>query len=147
MQQLVDSSDLVERLPRGLEKAVHQHLMADEKVLVKLKSTDIGNVLICTDWRVLIIKAGFMVSGKGMFQSPYTAITGATVERGWLAGRFELTTPGLRPVSNSVWEMKRQRDLYTLPYCIRIIQRGDYPKFEAAASYIMRRVSRSKSDQ
>jgi hypothetical protein len=99
-------SNLIDQLPGRLEKLLSEILEPNETVLIKLKGA-FKEGLICTDKRVLILKAGFMTGqtfGSNMFQTPYRNITGVQVKKHLITGYFELAAGGIKNQPTSYWQ-------------------------------------------
>jgi len=135
------AGNLVDKLPVRLEKALTELLETGENVRVKLKGA-FKEALICTDERVLILKAGFMTGqffGSNVFQSPYRNITGVQVKKHLITGYFELSAGGVSNQPTSYWESGRNSP-ERRENCIAINSPDAFRKFRAASSFILSKV-------
>lgn len=134
---LVAPSDLLEDISSGLEKKLSELLQPTETVLLKLKGA-FNEALVCTNLRVLILKAGFMTGhlfGANVFQLPYRSITSAQVNTHLLTGYLEVSAGGVQNTPANYWArgndspQKREN-------CVALV-RALFPKFQRAAGFIL----------
>jgi hypothetical protein len=135
---------MIEELPHRLEKALKQTLVPAERVLVKLKGAfDEG--LICTDRRVIILKAGIMtgvIFGVDTFQVPYRSVAGAEVNFHLLTGYFELSTAGTQSMPKSFWQAGSKPTAARAVNCVSISGPDRATRFRQACSLIVSMASR-----
>lgn len=133
-------SVLITDLPGGLEKALTGQLIDQEQIFVKLKGA-FKEALVCTDRRVIIIKAGFMTGntfGSDLFQMPYGNVAGAQVNKHLLTGYFEISAGGVQNQSKSFWQGGKSSPEKS-PNCVSL-NRQLFSVFGEAAKFIMNRV-------
>jgi hypothetical protein len=130
------TTDLVAQIPRRLEKRLALILEPSEVVRVKLRGV-FAEALICTDRRVLILKAGYMTGhlfGASIFQTPYRNITSAQVNTHLLSGYFEISAGGVQNVATSYWGTGKNSAAYR-DNCVSL-NRTMFKRFQSAANYI-----------
>lgn len=84
---------LIQSIPGTIENQLLKLLAPKERVLVQIKGS-IKEVLICTNLRVLIIRASVVAEQdfeRSAFQATYSEITSAKVEFGISSGYFEVS--------------------------------------------------------
>lgn len=136
---------LVEDLPRGLEKALAETLAPDERVEVKLKGA-FKEGLVCTDGRVMVLKAGFMTGqtfGVNVFQLAYPAVTSADVKFNLLSGYFELSAGGVQSTQKTYWDVSNHSPTKS-PNCISLTDRKTAQRFREACTFITTKVAASR---
>lgn len=132
--------DLMDLLPGRLDKLLSELLEPDEKVHIKLKGAFV-EALICTNKRVLILKAGFMTGqtfGSNVFQVPYRNITGVQVKKHLLTDYFEVSAGGVQNQPASYWgggrSAARERE-----NCISLNSNDAFRRFRDASTFILSR--------
>jgi hypothetical protein len=131
---------LIDELPTRLERVLADIIQPGEEILVKLKGA-FTEALICTDRRVMIVKAGFMAGvtlGSNVFQVPYRNITGAQVCKHWITGYFELSAGGVQNQPTSYWG-SRGRDAQHRENCVSINRSDAFARFNQAGTFILSR--------
>ncbi len=114
--------NLIEPLPDHIETALSKLLGPNETILVKLKGA-FKEGLICTDARVIIVKAGFMTGqmlGNEAFQLPYANISGVQVKYHLMSGYFELRAGGMQNTTKSYWSGDKNSDPSKTPNCVSL---------------------------
>lgn len=129
-------SNLIDQLPGRLEKLLSEILEPNETVFIKLNGA-FTEGLICTNKRVLILKAGFMTGqtfGSNMFQSPYRNITGCQVKKHMISGYFEISAGGVQNQPTSYWGAAKREN------CVSLTSSVDaFRKFREASTFILSR--------
>lgn len=100
------STDLVEKLEGKLDKAFGDTVAENERVDVKLQPSPVGEAIVLTDQRVVIIKAGWGTPG-GMFgvstkSFSYDEITSVDLRTSVLGGHLQVSAPGTKEVDNAL---------------------------------------------
>ena len=134
---------MIEIIAQKLERALAQTLTPGERVFVKLSGA-FKEGLVCTDSRVLILKAGWMTGqlfGTGMFQCPYPNVAGAEVKFHLATGYFELSAGGMQNTPKSFWNTDQSVSAAKAPNCVSISGQEQANKFRHACAFIMQRVS------
>ena len=139
-QSVVAPEGLIHRIPSGLEKKLRGMLAPAEVVHVKLKGL-FWQVLVCTDRRIVILKAGYstghVLGGTNIFQVPYQNVTSAQTNTYLLSGYFELSAGGVQNIPTRFWSrgslspIKRDN-------CVSLMF-WQFNLFERAANFIMSR--------
>jgi hypothetical protein len=96
---------MIEPISEKLDRALSLALAPNEQVVVKLRGV-YKEALVCTNIRVLILKAGWMTGqwfGTDMFQCPYRNVAGAQVNFHILTGYFELSAGKMQNTKKSFW--------------------------------------------
>ncbi len=140
---LAEEENLIEQLPDRIETALSKLLSPNEKVLVKLKGA-FKEGLICTDSRVMIVKAGLMTGqmlGNEAFQVPYTNISGIQVKYHLMSGYFELSAGGMQNTTKSYWSSDRNSDPSQAPNCVSLNTKAQREKFQEACSFILTKMN------
>jgi len=123
-----------------LEKVLFEVIEPNETILIKLKGA-FKEALVCTDKRVLILKAGLMTGqtfGSNIFQSPYRNITGVQVKKHLVTGYFELSAGGVQNRPTSYWETG-QGAPQRRENCVSLNSSAAFPRFREASSFILSR--------
>jgi hypothetical protein len=132
--------ELIDELPERLEHTLAQVLTPGETVHVKLKGA-YKQALVCTDKKVIILKAGFMAGhffGDNTFQMPYGRISGAEVKFHLLTGYFELSSGGMENTQKSYWSTSGEKsNPWKAPNCVCIEDRTKVDRFRAACDFIL----------
>ncbi len=113
---------MIEPIPERLERALRQTLAPGERVFVQLKGA-FKEALVCTDFRVLILKGGWMTGqllGTDTFQCPYPNIAGAEVRFHLFTGYFELSAGGMQNTPRSFWQTGKKPAAAHAPNCVSI---------------------------
>lgn len=134
------SANLIDELPGRLEKALSELLEPNETVHIKLKGA-FKEALVCTNKRVLILKAGFMAGqtfGSNVFQSPYRNITGVQVKKHLITGYFELSAGGVQNQPTSYWQ-SGQNSPERRENCVSLNSNDAFRKFREASTFILSR--------
>lgn len=134
---------MIEPIPEKLERALATSLHRNERVFVKLCGV-YKEALICTDTRVIILKAGWMTGqwfGTDMFQCPYPNVAGAQVNFHLVTGYFEVSAGGMQNTKKSFWNSDNPVSAAKAPNCVSISGRGRAGKFRQACAFIMQRSS------
>ncbi len=134
---LASTAHLVEGLPGRLEKVLAELLEPGETIQIKLKGA-FKEALICTDRRVLILKAGYMTGqffGSNVFQSPYRNITGVQVRKHLITGYFELSAGGVQNIPTSYWGNRGSARLRE--NCVSLNSVAVFAKFREASTFIL----------
>jgi hypothetical protein len=132
--------NLIDQLPGRLEKLLSEMLEPNETVHIKLKVA-FDEALVCTNKRVLILKAGFMTGqtfGSNVFQVPYRNITGVQVKKHLFTGYFELSAGGVQNQPTSYWQTGKT-DAAKRENCVSLNSSDAFPKFREASSFILSR--------
>jgi hypothetical protein len=143
------NQELIEELPSSLEKHLAEQLAPGETVLLKLKGA-FKEGLVCTDARVMILKAGFMAGqtfGKDVFQQNYRNIAGVQVKYNLLSGYFEVNASGMQNTTKSYWSTNSSTDPAKAPNCISINQKAQKLKFQQACAFILAKVEQIHTQQ
>lgn len=130
---------MIEQIPDTLERVLSQTLAPGERVFIKLKGA-FKEALICTNWRVMVLKGGWMtgqILGTSTFQCPYTNIAGAEVRFNLIAGYFELSTGGMQSTPKSFWRHGGKPTAAMAPNCVSISGMDRANKFRQACAFIM----------
>ncbi len=129
---------LIHAIPGGLQKTLDKNIAAGETVLVALKGA-FKEALICTDRRILIMKAGFMTGqtfGSEVFQLSYSSIASAQVKYRILSGYFEVSTGGMQNTDKSYWSQDKALDPAKAPNCVSLNSRRQADLFRRACTFI-----------
>jgi hypothetical protein len=103
--------------------------------------------LICTDRRILIIKAGFATGatfGSNIFQLPYSSITGVDVKMNWLSGYFEVSAGGMQNTQKNYWAAGTSASPQRSPNCVSLNKTCNIPGFREACTFILRKSEDAK---
>lgn len=134
------SAKLIYKLPRRLGKVLLEVLDLNETIHIKLQGA-FKEALVCTDQRVIIIKAGFMTDqtfGSNIFQTPYRNITGVQVKTHWRTGYFEVSAGGVQNQPTSYYGGKRSAR--SRENCVALLNTADtFRQFREASNFIMSR--------
>jgi hypothetical protein len=128
-------------LPEELEALVQANLGPEETVEIVLKGS-FKQLLICTDTRVMILKAGLMTGqafGSNIFQLPYSAISGVQVKFGVLDGYFEVSAGGMQSQDKSIWAKDPKLDPNESPNCVGFVGGEAAQRFRSACALILQR--------
>ena len=101
---------MIEPIPERLNRTLRQTLAPGEQVLVQLKGA-FTEALVCTDFRVLILKGGWMTGqlfGTNTFQCPYPNIAGVEVKFHLMTGYFELSAGGMQNTPKGFWRSENK---------------------------------------
>ena len=134
---------MIEPISEKLEQALATSIHQNERVFVKLRGV-YKEALVCTDNRVIILKAGWMTGqlfGTDMFQCPYQNVAGAQVKFQLLTGYFELSAGGMQNAPKSFWSTNNSISPAKAPNCVTIAGRDRADKFRQACTFIMHMVS------
>src|ERR1035437_1485947 len=134
---------MIEPIPEKLERALATSIHRNERVFVKLRGV-YKEALVCTDNRVIILKAGWMTGqlfGTDMFQCPYQNVAGAQVKFQLLTGYFELSAGGMQNAPKSFWSTNNSISPAKAPNCVTIAGRDREDKFRQACAFIMHMAS------
>ena len=134
------SGNLINQLPGRLEKLLSELLEPNEIVHIKLKGA-FAEALVCTNKRVLILKAGFMTGqtfGSNVFQVPYRNITGVQVKKHLTTGYFELSAGGVQNQPTSYLGASRSA-ARERENCVSLNSSDVFPRFREASSFILSR--------
>lgn len=134
---------MVEPISEKLERALNLALASNEQVVVKLRGV-YKEALVCTDLRVLILKAGWMTGqlfGTGMFHCPYPNVAGAEVNFHLFTGYFKLYAGGMQNTKKSFWNPSQAMSAVKAPNCVTIGGHDRADKFRMACSFIMHMAS------
>ena len=135
---------MIEPLPEKLERTLATALHRNERVFVKLRGV-YKEALVCTDSRVIILKAGWMTGqlfGTDMFQCPYQNVSGAQVKIQLLTGYFELSAGGMQNAPKNFWSTNGSISPAKAPNCVTIAGRDRADMFRQACAFIMHQASR-----
>lgn len=133
---------MVERLPDRLEAELQRVLSVGETVLLKMKGA-FKEGLVCTDRRVIILKAGVMAGqtfGCNVYQEPYSNIAGVQVTFHLMSGYFELNAGGMQNTRKSYWSTDRKSDPTKAPNCVSLNKKLQADKFRDACTFILTRI-------
>lgn len=134
---------MIEPIPEPLERTLTSALAPNERVAVKLRGV-YKEALVCTNIRVLILKAGFMTGqlfGTDVFQCPYPNVAGAQVNFNLVTGYFELSAGGMQNTKKSFWNNDKAVSAAKAPNCVSISGRVQADKFRQACAFIMHMAS------
>src|ERR1039458_727742 len=134
---------MIEPISEKLDRALSLALAPNEQVVVKLRGV-YKEALVCTNIRVLILKAGWMTGqwfGTDMFQCPYRNVAGAQVNFHILTGYFELSAGGMQNTKKSFWSTNNSISPAKAPNCVTIAGRDRAEKFRKACAFIMHMAS------
>lgn len=134
---------MIEPIPERLERALATSLHRNEQVFVKLRGV-YKEALVCTDSRVIILKAGWMTGqwfGTDMFQCPYQNVAGAQVKFKLLTGYFELSAGGMQNAPKRFWSTSNSISPAEAPNCVTIGGRERGDKFRQVCAFIMQRAA------
>jgi hypothetical protein len=134
---------MIEPISEKLDRALSLALAPNEQVVVKLRGV-YKEALVCTNIRVLILKAGWMTGqwfGTDMFQCPYRNVAGAQVNFHILTGYFELSAGGMQNTKKSFWSTNNSISPAKAPNCVTIAGRDRADKFRLACAFIMHMAS------
>ncbi|HZP46276.1 MAG TPA: SHOCT domain-containing protein [Candidatus Binataceae bacterium] len=140
------ANPLIEEIPAKLAAVLKQNLQPGERVEVQLKG-QFKEALVCTDRRVMILKAGFMTGamfGSNVFQLPYRNISGVDVKKHLLTGYFEVSAGGMQNTTKSYWA-NDARSAEKSPNCVSLVGADRAALFRQACSFIMERVGQAQS--
>jgi hypothetical protein len=132
--------NLIDQLPARLERLLAEMLGPDEIVHIKLKGA-FKEALVCTNKRVLILKAGFMTGqtfGSNVFQVPYRNITGVQVKKHLITGYFEISAGGVQNQPTSYWQTG-QSSAANRENCISLNSGDAFARFREASGFILSR--------
>lgn len=138
-------NELMEALPNRIEAVLSQLLGPNETVHVKLRGA-FKEALVCTDFRVLILKSGYMtgqVFGSDTFQQPYANIAGVQVKFHLMNGYFEVNTGGMQNTAKSYWAKDKRTNSSQAPNCVSFISKSEGAKFQQACSFILGKINDS----
>lgn len=134
---------MIEPIAEKLERALNATLVPNEQVAMKLRGV-YKEALVCTNTRVLILKAGLMTGqlfGTDMFQCPYPNVAGAQVNYHLVTGYFELSAGGMQNTKKSFWNNDAAVSAAKAPNCVSISGRVQADKFRKACAFIMHMAS------
>jgi hypothetical protein len=134
---------MIEPISEKLDRALNLALAPNEQVVVKLRGV-YQEALVCTNIRVIILKAGWMTGqwfGTDMFQCPYRNVAGAQVNFHLLTGYFELSAGGMQNTKKSFWSTNNSISPAKAPNCVTIAGRDRADKFRLACAFIMHMAS------
>lgn len=134
---------MIEQLSNKLERTLATSLCRNERVFVKLRGA-YKEALVCTDSRVIILKAGWMtgqIFGTDMFQCPYQNVAGAQVSFHLVTGYFELSAGGMQNAPKNFWKTDKSASPAKAPNCVSIAGRDRADLFGQACAFIMQRSS------
>lgn len=134
---------MIEALPEKLERTLGTSLRPNERVFIKLRGV-YKEGLVCTDTRVIILKAGWMTGqlfGTEMFQCPYQNVAGAQVKLHMVTGYFELSAGGMQNAPKSYWSMNNSASAAKAANCVTIAGRDRAERFRQVCAFIMQRSS------
>lgn len=134
---------MIEPITERLDKTLRQSLAPGERVLVQLKGA-FTEVLVCTDFRVLILKGGWMTGqlfGTNTFQCPYANIAGVEVKFHLMTGYFELSAGGMQNTPKGFWTMENKPRAANALNCVSICGQDQARKFRQACAFIMERLA------
>jgi hypothetical protein len=134
---------MIEPIPEKLERALATSIHRNERVFVKLRGV-YKEALVCTNTRVIILKAGFMtgqIFGTDMFQCPYPNVAGAQVNFHLLTGYFELSAGGMQNTKKGFWNNDKAASAAKAPNCVTISGHDRADKFRQACAFIMHMAS------
>jgi hypothetical protein len=132
---------MIELIPARLDRALRQTLAPGERVLVQLKGA-FTEALVCTDFRVLILKGGWMTGqffGTNTFQCPYGNIAGVEVKFHLMTGYFELSAGGMQNTPKGFWRMENKPRAADALNCVSLCGQDQASKFRQACAFIMAR--------
>ena len=138
---------MIEAIPEKLERALATSIHRDERVFVKLRGV-YKEALVCTDSRVIILKAGWMTGqlfGTDMFQFPYQNVAGAQVGFELLTGYFELSAGGMQNAPKNFWSTSNSVSPAKAPNCVTNAGRDRADKVRQACAFIMQRSSTGRN--
>ena len=134
---------MIEPIPERLDRNLRQTLAPGERVLVQLKGA-FTEVLACTDFRVLILKGGWMTGqllGTNTFQCPYANIAGVEVKFHLMTGYFELSAGGMQNTPKGFWRMENKPRAAHALNCVSLCGQDQARKFRQACAFIMARLA------
>src|ERR1019366_3020672 len=134
---------MTEPIPEKLERALATSIHQNEQVVVKLHGV-YREALVCTNIRVIILKAGWMTGqlfGTDMFQCPYPNVAGAQVNFHLITAYFELSAGGMQNTKKSFWSTNNSISPAKAPNCVTIAGRDRAEKFRKACAFIMHMAS------
>jgi hypothetical protein len=134
---------MIEPISEKLDRALNLALAPNEQVAVKLRGV-YKEALVCTDSRVIILKAGWMTGqlfGSDMFQCPYRNVAGTQVNFHFITGYFELSAGGMQNTKKSFWNTDKAVSAAKAPNCVSISGRDRADKFRKACAFIMHMAS------
>ncbi|MEJ0011313.1 MAG: hypothetical protein WDM94_01560 [Bauldia sp.] len=134
--------DLIEDLPSTISAKLADLKRPGEQIVIAIKGA-FKEALVCTDARVMVIKAGFMTGntfGANVFQLPYGNITSVEVKFG-MTGYFELSSGGVQNTKKSYWTNGGDGDAKKAPNSISLNTREQAEKFARAAEFILNRIA------
>jgi len=138
---------IIEKIPDGLAKTVASNMEPGEAIVFQLKGA-FKEALICTDRRVIIVKSGFMtgqIFGTDLFQLSYASVASAQVKFHLLTGYFEVSAGGMQNTEKSYWSQNRNLDAKRAPNCVSTNSRNQSTRFQAAASFIMKKSGEART--
>src|ERR1017187_6785175 len=130
---------MIEPIPERLDRTLRQTLAPGERVFVQLKGA-FTEALVCTDFRVLILKGGWMTGqlfGTDTFQCPYSNIAGAEVKFHLLTGYFELSAGGMQNTPKSFWRSEGKPCAAHALNCVSLSGAEQARRFRQACAFIM----------
>lgn len=116
---------MIEPIPERLDGMLRQTLAPGERVFVQLRGA-FTEALVCTDFRVLILKGGWMTGqffGTNTFQCPYANIAGVEVKFQLVTGYFELSAGGMQNTPKSFWRSENKPRAAHALNCVSICGR------------------------
>jgi Short C-terminal domain len=134
---------MIEPIPERLDRTLRQTLAPGERVFVQLKGA-FTEALVCTDFRVLILKGGWMTGqllGTNTFQCPYANIAGVEVKFHLMTGYFELSAGGMQNTPKSFWRSENKPRAADALNCVSICGQDQARKFRQACAFIMERLA------
>ncbi|MGO9323519.1 MAG: SHOCT domain-containing protein [Terracidiphilus sp.] len=134
---------MIEPIPERLERMLATSLHRNERVFVKLRGV-YKEALVCTDSRVIILKAGWMTGqlfGTDMFQCPYQNVAGAQVKFELLTGYFELSAGGMQNTTKHFWSTRGATSPAKAANCVTIAGSDRATLFRQVCAFIMQRSS------
>ena len=142
---------LVVTLPHRMEEVLLGLLSPGEVIHIKLKGS-FQEALVCTDYRVIILKRGIMTGqffGNDVFQFPYSGIAGAQVKWHLGTGFFELNSGGMQNTPKSYWSNNKYggTDAKSSPNSVSLNSKELANAFRQACGFIMARINPATEQQ
>ena len=142
---------LVVTLPHRMEEVLLGLLSPGEAIHIKIKGS-FQEALVCTDYRVIILKRGFMTGqlfGNDIFQFPYSGIAGAQVKWHLGSGFFELNSGGMQNTPKSYWSNNKYggTDAKSSPNSVSLNSKEQADAFRQACSFIMAKINPTAEQQ
>jgi len=137
---------MIEPIPERLERTLRDTLAPGERVFIKLRGS-FKEALVCTDWRALIIKGGFMtgqIFGTDTFQLPYANIAGVEVKFHLLTGYFEINAGGMQSKARSFWNTNKTINAAKALNCVSLSGRQQANNFRQACAFIMAKAAEGR---